>query len=122
MPPYHRGLPRSTHSFLTRRAAVLAAPLVQESEWRAFLASIEDLDCDYLVASGSLPRGAPEDLYATVADMARRKGAKLVLDTSGMALRAGITRGVYLLKPRSEEPTSELQSLMRISYAVFCLH
>src|SRR3546814_8685530 len=27
----------------------------------------------------------------------------------------------YLLKPRSEEHTSELQSLMRISYAVFCL-
>src|SRR3546814_7434885 len=25
------------------------------------------------------------------------------------------------LKPRSEEHTSELQSLMRISYAVFCL-
>src|SRR3546814_9459728 len=24
-------------------------------------------------------------------------------------------------RPRSEEPTSELQSLMRISYAVFCL-
>src|SRR3546814_5892050 len=27
----------------------------------------------------------------------------------------------YDLKPRSEENTSELQSLMRISYAVFCL-
>src|SRR3546814_1640502 len=27
-----------------------------------------------------------------------------------------------LLLARSEEPTSELQSLMRISYAVFCLH
>src|SRR3546814_101496 len=27
----------------------------------------------------------------------------------------------YLLKMRSEEHTSELQSLMRISYAVFCL-
>src|SRR3546814_8989973 len=26
------------------------------------------------------------------------------------------------VKPRSEEHTSELQSLMRISYAVFCLH
>src|SRR3546814_5276507 len=25
-------------------------------------------------------------------------------------------------RPRSEEHTSELQSLMRISYAVFCLH
>src|SRR3546814_3710532 len=27
----------------------------------------------------------------------------------------------YLWSPRSEEHTSELQSLMRISYAVFCL-
>src|SRR3546814_1227752 len=29
--------------------------------------------------------------------------------------------GPFPLHPRSEEPTSELQSLMRISYAVFCL-
>src|SRR3546814_5929975 len=29
--------------------------------------------------------------------------------------------GVHLLDMRSEEHTSELQSLMRISYAVFCL-
>src|SRR3546814_5128709 len=29
--------------------------------------------------------------------------------------------GVYLYDERSEEHTSELQSLMRISYAVFCL-
>src|SRR3546814_6083693 len=28
---------------------------------------------------------------------------------------------LWLAKPRSEEHTSELQSLMRISYAVFCL-
>src|SRR3546814_8659756 len=33
--------------------------------------------------------------------------------------RRGFHRGQYL--PRSEEHTSELQSLMRISYAVFCL-
>src|SRR3546814_3146884 len=37
----------------------------------------------------------------------------------------GETRAVYQNMPsfidRSEEPTSELQSLMRISYAVFCL-
>src|SRR3546814_9364220 len=30
-------------------------------------------------------------------------------------------QGVATLKTRSEEHTSELQSLMRISYAVFCL-
>src|SRR3546814_3860341 len=28
---------------------------------------------------------------------------------------------IYLVEQRSEEHTSELQSLMRISYAVFCL-
>src|SRR3546814_5002700 len=30
-------------------------------------------------------------------------------------------RGDHLVRRRSEEHTSELQSLMRISYAVFCL-
>src|SRR3546814_5307533 len=32
-----------------------------------------------------------------------------------------MTKAVSALKSRSEEHTSELQSLMRISYAVFCL-
>src|SRR3546814_3874486 len=31
------------------------------------------------------------------------------------------TQGIYGIALRSEEHTSELQSLMRISYAVFCL-
>src|SRR3546814_10897865 len=35
------------------------------------------------------------------------------------ALREKVARGAFA--PRSEEHTSELQSLMRISYAVFCL-
>src|SRR3546814_3689054 len=32
------------------------------------------------------------------------------------------SRGVFRIGRRSEEHTSELQSLMRISYAVFCLN
>src|SRR3546814_9672662 len=37
-------------------------------------------------------------------------------------LRAALEQAAYLaLNRRSEEHTSELQSLMRISYAVFCL-
>src|SRR3546814_9276939 len=36
-------------------------------------------------------------------------------------LRAGGQAGSTKADPRSEEHTSELQSLMRISYAVFCL-
>src|SRR3546814_3337938 len=35
--------------------------------------------------------------------------------------KAGATNAALLAAARSEEHTSELQSLMRISYAVFCL-
>src|SRR3546814_10230772 len=42
--------------------------------------------------------------------------ARQFLDQAGRFHRAGAQ-----LAPRSEEHTSELQSLMRISYAVFCL-
>src|SRR3546814_2242493 len=38
-----------------------------------------------------------------------------------VALRQRTTVGVLRVKDRSEEHTSELQSLMRSSYAVFCL-
>src|SRR3546814_7413477 len=42
----------------------------------------------------------------------------------GGDMKAGLEAGLYALdavRDRSEEHTSELQSLMRISYAVFCL-
>src|SRR3546814_5190840 len=40
---------------------------------------------------------------------------------SGCGLCAGVSDGAIEMTVRSEEHTSELQSLMRISYAVFCL-
>src|SRR3546814_8725426 len=43
------------------------------------------------------------------------------LETYGAKVRHGYQRGAAYPKGRSEEHTSELQSLMRISYAVFCL-
>src|SRR3546814_10808282 len=50
---------------------------------------------------------------------------KKLLDTLPQEVQRGITvrrfPGVTQWQKRSEEHTSELQSLMRISYAVFCL-
>src|SRR3546814_8525438 len=52
------------------------------------------------------------------ASVARLPGGGWIL--TGTTLRSGVRHGVELWT-RSEEHTSELQSLMRISYAVFCL-
>src|SRR3546814_9369386 len=80
------------------------------------------------------------DYEAIPADVVAR-AKLLVLDLTGIALRArfdadsmpammqamkalGLDSGTGSVigdRPRSEEHTSELQSLMRTSYAVFCL-
>ena len=57
-----------------------------------------------VVASGSLPRGAPVDSHARLARAAATHGLPFVLDTSGEALRAALAEGgILLLKPSREE-------------------
>ena len=75
-------------------------PEVSEPEWRAFLGAVESADFDYLVASGSLPRGAPVDFYACVSAIVRKRGARMTLDTSGEALKAALAEGgLHMIKP-----------------------
>src|SRR3546814_3870225 len=57
-----------------------------------------------------------------------KPGQKLDINVSSMGKAKSLRGGALILTPllgadgqRSEEHTSELQSLMRISYAVFCL-
>src|SRR3546814_9717269 len=50
-----------------------------------------------------------------------RRGASVVLGRSIRTLPIGDDDDLRTVTERSEEHTSELQSLMRISYAVFCL-
>src|SRR3546814_3442573 len=53
--------------------------------------------------------------------IAMRTGLNGRLSSIGMAEAARVGQPDAILAVRSEEHTSELQSLMRISYAVFCL-
>lgn len=78
-------------------------PLLAESEWQAALAFIQLLDFDYLVASGSLPRGVPVDFYARLAVAVKNRGSRLVVDTSGPPLAAALEAGVHLVKPSRGE-------------------
>lgn len=59
-------------------------------------------DAAFIVASGSLPLGVPENFYARVASWTQQQGKRLALDASGAALQHAGT-GIYLLKPSLSE-------------------
>jgi 6-phosphofructokinase 2 len=102
------GLTRVSNTVFERKSGkeyrfVPEGPALSAEEWQEALAALDPLDADYLVASGSLPRGVPADFYARVAEAVRAKGVRLVLDTSGEALRAALAAGVHLVKPSRGE-------------------
>jgi 6-phosphofructokinase 2 len=74
-------------------------PTVSEDEWRAILTAVAETEGEWLIGSGSLPNGVPQDAYAQVARIAARRGQRFVLDTSGVALRAALGNGIELVKP-----------------------
>ena len=80
-------------------------------EWQQCLNAIEKKEgIEFIVASGSLPPGVPLDIYARLAILAKKKNAKLIVDTSGKALKHATDEGVYLMKPN----LGELASLVGI--------
>jgi 6-phosphofructokinase 2 len=84
---------------------VLPGQPLREAEWRDCLNTLAASmpRPAFVVASGSLPPGVPNDFYAQAAAIARKLGAKFILDTSGAPLAAAIEHGVYLIKPNLHE-------------------
>lgn len=93
---------------------VLEGAEVTESEWRNCLQLIwrSMRPGGYVVASGSLPPGAPEDFYARIARMARETGTRCIVDASGPALAQALAEGVYLAKPSRRELAEFTGSLL----------
>jgi len=84
---------------------VLPGPHVSEEEWSACLAMVGKLEgsARFVVASGSLPPGVPDDFYGRIARAVKQTGAKIVVDSSGTALQGALQAGVYLVKPSLNE-------------------
>jgi 6-phosphofructokinase 2 len=96
---------------------VLPGATMAEREWGGCLDALTATAGapTFIVGSGSLPPGVPEDFYARVARIAKDKAARMVLDTAGRPLAAALQHGVYLVKPNLRE----LQELVQrpISHA-----
>src|SRR3546814_3880014 len=96
---------RATERHMTPTAKIL---LLGSGELgREFVISAKRLGCHIIAC----------DSYAGAPAMQVADAFEVFSMLDGDALRAAIEKH----RPRSEEHTSELQSLMRISYAVFCL-
>jgi hexose kinase, 1-phosphofructokinase family len=79
-------------------------PEISADELAATMAAVRDFEGEYVIASGSLPRGVSVDTYAEMAEIAAAKGQKFILDTSGAPLVATLERArVFLVKPSLSE-------------------
>jgi 1-phosphofructokinase family hexose kinase len=59
-----------------------------------------------VVLSGSLPAGAPEDIYKTLVELAHQSGCRVFLDTGGEALRLALDARPDFIKPNRDEAKS----------------
>ena len=75
-----------------------------EIEIENILSTIKNLSyLDFIIVSGSLPASIPFSIFGKIAAIAKSKNAKLIVDTSGEALKHALNEGLYLLKPNREE-------------------
>jgi len=78
---------------------------ITDAEFNKITTSLEELlnEGDILALSGSLSSKMPSDYYVQVIQLLKGKGVKIVLDTSGSALKEAIGQKLCLVKPNQRE-------------------
>jgi 6-phosphofructokinase 2 len=78
---------------------------VHEEAWQRYLAAVFDYDDrpTYMVASGSISPGMPDDIYARIARRAAELDIRFIIDSSGEEFRQAVDAGVFLVKPNMRE-------------------
>ncbi len=79
---------------------------VSKEKWNEVLTLLEKENFDIIIASGSLPPGVPTNFYKKLAALVNKKKSKLIIDTSGAALKDAVDEGVFLIKPNLAELSS----------------
>ncbi|HEX6180625.1 MAG TPA: 1-phosphofructokinase family hexose kinase [Chitinophagaceae bacterium] len=82
---------------------VVEGPEIGLTSLDELLQQIKTNNPSYVIASGSIPKGLPEDSFARIAKVAKQSGARFIADTSGEPLRNAVKEGVFLLKPNLKE-------------------
>lgn len=79
-------------------------PEISAQEIMRIIHKVEDLEQpEFVILSGSLPRGVNPEIYRKIIEISKSKGAKVVLDTDGEALRIGLQECPTIIKPNIHE-------------------
>jgi len=83
----------------------MPGPEISDQECKRIFKTLSELKPfpDYLVISGSIPKGVSNDIYAEMAAVAKKRGAKVIVDVSGAPLKSVLKEGVFLIKPNIGE-------------------
>lgn len=76
---------------------------ITDAEKNEIIKTVESQDSKFIVVSGSLREGLPVDFYQEIAEISKKSNSKLIVDTSGEALKKALEIGVYLIKPNVGE-------------------
>jgi len=78
---------------------------VSEAEVEQMLVKVKELAeaCDVVTINGSVPKGAPADVYAQIITLVKAAGKPVILDTSGANLLNAIEAGPTMIKPNTDE-------------------
>lgn len=79
-------------------------PEITAYELMQIIHKVEDLEHpDFVIISGSLPRGVNPEIYRKIIEISKSKKARIILDTDGDALRTGLQGCPDIIKPNIHE-------------------
>jgi 6-phosphofructokinase 2 len=81
----------------------MPSPALTSEEFEELLSKIKKQNPEILVVSGSLPENLASVIFKRISEVFGQNGPKVVVDTSGEALRYALENGAFLIKPNHKE-------------------
>ncbi|MFW5988588.1 MAG: 1-phosphofructokinase family hexose kinase [bacterium] len=83
----------------------MPGPKITDTEYQKIFDTFRNIEefPEYFVISGSIPAETDNSIYAELASLAKKRGAKVIVDVSGPALKEVMEEGVFLIKPNLGE-------------------
>lgn len=78
-------------------------PTISSAEKEEVIQVIQEIKPKFMVVSGGLNKDLSVDFYQKIAEIAKKSYSKMIVDTSGEALKKVLETGVYMIKPNVGE-------------------